>query len=75
MDKECFTFGKFGETVAEKKIPLSPAVKANSFIFVSGLSTFDNDSGNFTKGDIKAQTRTCLENIKMALGAAGSLPD
>ncbi len=75
MKKECFTFGKFGEFIAEKKIPLSPAVKANGFVFVSGLPPFDNQTEAFTKGDIKAQTRMCLENMKMALEAAGSSLD
>lgn len=75
MKKECFTFGKFGQLIAEKKIPLSPAVKANGFVFVSGLPPFDNQTETFTKGDIKAQTRMCLENMKMALEAAGSSLD
>lgn len=75
MSKECFSYGKFGELVKKAKIPLSPVVKANGFVFVSGLSPFDNETESFTKGDIQAQTRMCLENIKMALEAAGSSMD
>jgi 2-iminobutanoate/2-iminopropanoate deaminase len=75
MKKECKSYGKFGELIKDKKIPLSPVVKANGFVFVSGLPPYDNDKEAFTKGDIQAQTRMCLENLKMALEAAGSSMD
>lgn len=72
MDKECFSYGKFGELIKDKNIPLSPAVKANGFVFVSGVPPFDNETEKFVSGDIADQTRMCLENIKMALEASGS---
>jgi 2-iminobutanoate/2-iminopropanoate deaminase len=75
MRKECFTFGTFGEQIKREKIPLSPVVKANGFVFVSGVPPFDNETETFVKGDVQEQTRMCLENIKMALEAAGSSLD
>lgn len=75
MEKTCISYGTFGEHVKKLNVPLSPAVKANGFVFVSGLPPFEEETGGFCKGDIKEQTRVCLENIKMALEAAGSSMD
>ena len=47
------------EGLIEKKVPISPAVKANGFV----------------KGDISVQTRQCLETVKHVLAAAGSSLD
>jgi 2-iminobutanoate/2-iminopropanoate deaminase len=53
------------------KLPLSPAIKAGDYIFVSGQIGFIDSSGKEVKG-IGAQTRQCLENIKQVLETAGS---
>jgi 2-iminobutanoate/2-iminopropanoate deaminase len=45
--------------------PLSPAVKAGGFIYVSGTAAAG-------KGDIRAQTRAALDNISATLKAGGS---
>lgn len=55
--------------------PLSLAVKAGDFIYVSGLPPVDPETGALIEGDIKAQTRQSLENIKRVLTAAGSSLD
>ena len=52
-------------------VPLSPAVRAGDFIYVSGQVPVDAQ-GNIVTGDIKAQTRQVLENIKAALALAGA---
>ena len=52
--------------------PLSYAVKANGFVFVSGLPPVDRDTGEFVGGDIQAQTRQSLENVKYVLECAGT---
>ena len=51
-------------------IPLSAAVVANGFVFVSGQVPRD-ENGGVPKG-IEAQTRLVLENVKAALERAGS---
>ncbi len=56
------------------KMPLSPAVKAGNFIFVSGQNGSRDAEGNEVRG-IEAQTRTCLENVKRVLAAAGASMD
>jgi reactive intermediate/imine deaminase len=60
------------DVIKEMRVPLSPVVKANGFVFVSGLPPLDLATGKLVRGDIQAQTRLSLENVKRALEAAGS---
>jgi 2-iminobutanoate/2-iminopropanoate deaminase len=52
-------------------VPLSPAVRAGDFVFISGQVPVDAAGGVVT-GGIEAQTRQVLENIKAALALAGA---
>jgi len=56
-------------------VPLSAAVKAGDFVFVSGQTPRDPKTGDFVQGDIQVQTRQVLENVKAVLEAAGSSLD
>ena len=47
--------------------PYSPAVRAGDFIFVSGQVPVDPVSGQAVSGDVKAETRRVLENIRLNL--------
>jgi reactive intermediate/imine deaminase len=58
-------------TGPETKSPLSPAVKAGNFIYVSGTLATDG-TGKLVGGDVKVQTKRALENIAGVLKAAGS---
>jgi len=51
--------------------PYSQAVKAGGFVFVSGQIPLRPD-GTLVEGDIRAQARQVLENVKAILEAAGS---
>ena len=52
-------------------VPLSPAVRAGDFIFISGqVPTGAN--GSVVDGGIEPQTRQVLENVKAALALAGA---
>lgn len=73
--KECVAVPGISESLAAAKVPLSPAVKANGFVFVSGLPPVDPKTGKLVKGDIVRQTRACLRNVQSALKAAGSSLD
>ncbi|MBN08142.1 MAG: enamine deaminase RidA [Rhodospirillaceae bacterium] len=53
-------------------VPISPAVIANGFVYVSGQPPFDYTTGKLVFGDIQVQTRQVLENVKEVLAAAGS---
>jgi 2-iminobutanoate/2-iminopropanoate deaminase len=52
-------------------VPLSPAVRAGDFIYVSGQVPVGAD-GSVVPGGIEAQTRQVIENIKAALSLAGA---
>jgi 2-iminobutanoate/2-iminopropanoate deaminase len=75
VDREIVKVSPVSEMLAKGKVPLSPAVKANGFVFVSGLPPIDRKTGELVKGDIGVQTEVSLENVKAALEAAGSSLD
>ena len=47
--------------------PYSQAIKAGGFLFISGQIPIDPATGNIVGGDVKAQTKQSLENIKNIL--------
>ena len=51
--------------------PYSAAVESGDLVFVSGQIPLDSAAGKLVEGDISAQTRQSLENLKTILGAAG----
>ncbi|MCX5572024.1 MULTISPECIES: RidA family protein [Kaistia] len=55
-------------------VPLSPAVRAGDFVYVSGQVPTDS-TGTVVAGGIEAQTRQTLENVKAALALAGCTMD
>ncbi len=54
--------------------PYSQAVKAGNMLFLSGQIPINPATGEIT-GDIKAQTRQALENLKAILSASGASPE
>lgn len=52
--------------------PYSQAIKFNNLLFTSGQIAIDPKTGNLVEGDIKAQTKQTIENIKNILEAGGS---
>lgn len=55
-------------------VPLSPAVRAGDYVFISGQVPTDA-SGAVVAGGIEEQTRRVMENIKTALALAGCTLD
>ncbi len=53
------------------RMPLSKAVRAGEWVFVSGQTAIDKD-GSVLAGGIEAQTRRVLEGIRAVLEEAGS---
>lgn len=53
--------------------PYSPAVKVagGTTVYVAGMTALNADNEIVGKGDVKAQTRQVIENIRHALEAAG----
>jgi 2-iminobutanoate/2-iminopropanoate deaminase len=52
--------------------PYSQAIKLNNLIFSSGQIALNPQTGQIAEGNIKAQTKQTLENIKAILTAGGS---
>jgi 2-iminobutanoate/2-iminopropanoate deaminase len=53
-------------------IPHSPGIRANGFIFLSGMIAIDPVSGERKHGTIEEEARQILENITHMLESAGS---
>jgi reactive intermediate/imine deaminase len=75
VDKQVVRVGKITEAIERGKVPLSAAVRAGDFVFVSGLPPIDQRTGELVRGDIVKQTEQVLENVKATLEAAGSSLD
>ena len=52
--------------------PYSQAIKFDNLVFVSGQIAISPDNNEFIDGDIVAQTRQVIENIKAILESTGS---
>jgi 2-iminobutanoate/2-iminopropanoate deaminase len=50
--------------------PYSQAVRAGQLLFVSGQIPLDPDTGQMVAGDVAAQTRRVLDNVRAILDAA-----
>ena len=55
--------------------PVSMAVRAGDFLFVSGLTAVGLQSGEGVQGTTASETRQILTNLKQLLEAAGSSLD
>ena len=51
--------------------PYSMAIETGDLVFVSGQIPLDAASGKLVEGDVSAQARQSLENLKAILEAAG----
>lgn len=52
--------------------PYEQGIKFNGFLFTSGQIALDPATGKMIEGDVSAQTRQVLENLKAVLEAGGS---
>lgn len=52
--------------------PYSQAVKVGDLVFVSGQIPLDPATGEMVEGDIEAQTKRVMENLRAVLRAAGA---
>lgn len=62
------------QTFGTSHVPLSPAVRAGDFVFISGQVPVGGD-GIVVKGGITEQTEQVLANVKAALALAGCTMD
>jgi len=55
--------------------PYEQGIRVNGLLFTSGQIALDPATGRLIEGDIAAQTRRVLENLKAVLEAGGSALD
>ena len=65
MTKQAVTSGAAPAPIG----PYSQAVRAGSLLFVSGQVGLDPSTGQLVDGDVKAQTRRVMENLRAVLAA------
>jgi reactive intermediate/imine deaminase len=75
MKKEVIEIPVISDAIRKAGVPLSAVVKANGFVFVSGLPPIDLETGRVSNGDIATQTELSLKAVKYALESAGSSLD
>jgi 2-iminobutanoate/2-iminopropanoate deaminase len=75
MPKEVIEIPVVSDAIRRAGVPLSPVVKANGFVFVSGLPPIDLETGRMSKADIATQTELSLKAVQHALTCAGSSLD
>jgi 2-iminobutanoate/2-iminopropanoate deaminase len=51
--------------------PYSQAVRAGGLVFLSGQIPLDPATGKLVEGDVTAQTKRVMENLRAVLAAAG----
>ena len=73
--KEIVHVPGISEGLIAAKVPISPAVKANGFVYVSGMPPMDLKTGKIVGGDIVKQTKLSLKAVKYILQCAGSSLD
>ncbi|MEX2178244.1 MAG: Rid family detoxifying hydrolase [Gemmatimonadaceae bacterium] len=52
--------------------PYSAAIRAGDFLYCSGQTPLDPATGELIQGDVSAQTRRVLQNLRTVLRAAGA---
>ena len=72
MEREAIHVAGISEALKAAGVPLSPAIKANGFVFVSGTPPIDPETGKVSSADIAIQTELVMKNLKAVLEAAGS---
>lgn len=70
--KEVVNVPGISEGLVKAKVPISPAIRANGFVFVSGMPPMDPKTGAIVRGDIQTQTEAALATVRHVLEAAGS---
>jgi 2-iminobutanoate/2-iminopropanoate deaminase len=67
MEKEVIHTDKAGKATG----PFVQAIKAGNFLYLSGCRGIDPKTNRVSKGDIRAEAKQVLENIKGVVEAAG----
>lgn len=71
-DLEIIRVPNISDFLESNKVPISPAIRANGFLFISGAPPIDPDTGELVRGDIATQTDVVLRHIGAVLKASDS---
>ena len=74
-DRKVIEVPGLSDNVRRQGLPLSMAVAANGFVFVSGVGPMNPDTGDILRGDIEEQTAAALRVVQRVLETAGSALD
>lgn len=74
-DREIIEVPVLSDNVRSQGLPLSMAVRANGFVFVSGVGPMDPETGDIVHGTIEEQTAASLRVVQRVLQTAGSSLD
>ncbi len=72
MRRDVIEVSGISDVTRAARVPLSAAIRANGFVFVSGTPPIDVERGGFVEGDIIVQTEQCLSNLRFVLEEAGT---
>ena len=72
MRREVIDVPGISDVSRAAKVPISAAIRAGGFVFVSGTPPIDVENGGFVKGDIAVQAEQCLRNLRFVLEEAGT---
>ncbi len=75
MPKEIVHVPGYSDAIRKAGVPLSAAVKANGFVFVSGMPPMNLETAELIQGDIETQTVAVMEALKQVLEQSGSSLD
>jgi 2-iminobutanoate/2-iminopropanoate deaminase len=75
MPKEIVHVPGYSDAIQKAGVPLSVAVKANGFVFVSGMPPMNLETAELIQGDIETQTVAVMEALKKVLERSGSSLD
>ena len=64
--KEIIHVPGISDSLAKFNVPISAAVKANGFVFISGAPPIDPDTGKLVTGNIEEQTEAVLRYLGKA---------
>jgi 2-iminobutanoate/2-iminopropanoate deaminase len=70
--KETVHVPGISDALVKHNVPISAAVKANGFVFVSGAPPIDPDTGKLVNGNIEQQTEAVMRYLEKVLTASGS---
>jgi len=70
--KEIVHVPGISDALVKYNVPISAAVKANGFVFISGAPPIDPETGKLVTGNIEEQTEAVLRYLGKVLAASGS---